>query len=188
MPHLEHSLLELLIQDSTDRIYKFKYVIPAATGIATARTPKDSFIIQESNKVTGDSNTEVALLYNPSSVTMSNEGQIRNFSFIAGAKYAGGTASFFTEKAHGLSIGSSVEIEKVTSTNNPVGVAQSGYNGLFRVTGITSSRGFTVSGITTDPGTFTNNTSNRTTDLPTYKLRSSIVIIIFRMFSRFKNM
>ena len=156
-------------RSSTDRIYKFKYVIPAASGIATARTPKDSFIIQESNKVTGDSNTEVALLYSPSSVTMSNEGQIRNFSFIAGAKYAGGTVSFFTEKAHGLSIGSSVEIEKVTSTNNPVGVAQSGYNGLFRVTGITSSRGFTVSGITTDPGTFTNNTSNRTTDLPTYK-------------------
>ena len=159
-------------RSSIDRIYKFRYVIPAGTGIATARAPKDSFIIQESNKVTGDTNTEVALLYSPSSVAMSNEGQIRNFRFIADAKYAGGTATFFTEKAHGLSIGSSVEVEKVTSTNNPIGIAQSGYNGLFRVTGITSSRGFAVSGISTNPGTFTNNTSNRTTSLPTFKRKN----------------
>lgn len=159
-------------RSSGDRIYKLRYIIPSGTGITTARAPKDSFVIQESNTVTGSSDTEVALLYNPSSVTMSNEGQIRNFSFIADAKYSGGTATFFTEKAHGLSIGSSVEVERITSTNNPVGVAQSGYNGLFRVTGITSSRAFTVSGITTNPGTFTNNTSSRTTSLPTYKRKN----------------
>jgi len=159
-------------RSSDDRIYKFRYIIPSSSGIATARTPKDSFVIQDSSTVTGSSNAEVALLYNPSSVTMSNEGQLRNFSFVADAKYLAGTITFFTEKAHCLSIGSSVEIEKVTSTNNPTGIAQSGYNGVFKVTGITSSRGFTVSEISDDPGTFTNNTSIRTTSLPTYKRKN----------------
>jgi len=156
-------------RSSDERIYKFRYVIPAASGIATARAPKTSFVIQESNKVIGDSDTEVALPYNPSSVSMSNESQIRNFKFIADAKYSSGSVTFFTEKAHKLSIGSTVEIDNVTSTNNPTGIAQSGYNGLFKVTGITSSRGFTISGVSTDPGTFTNNTSSRTTSLPTFK-------------------
>jgi len=160
-------------RSSDDRIYKFRYVIPAAAGIATARAPKDSFVVQESNKVIGDSNAEVALPYSPTPVTMSNEAQLRNFRFIADAKYAGGTVTIFTEKAHGLSIGSTVEIENVISTNNPIGVAQSGYNGVFRVSGITSSRGFTVAGVSTDPGTFSNNTSNRTTSLPTFKHKKS---------------
>ena len=39
------------------------------------------------------------------------------------------------------------------------------FNNTFTVTGISSARQFTVA-LTDDPGTFTNNTSNRTTSLP----------------------
>ena len=55
------------------------------------------------------------------------------------------------------------------SSNNPVGTANSGFNGTFNVTGISSAREFTVT-ITssTGPGTMTNNIDSRTTSLPTF--------------------
>ena len=157
---------------SKDRIYQYRYVIPASSGISTARVPKDSFIIQESNTVTGQTNTEVSLQYNPGSVTMSNSGQLRNPSYITNAKYSGGIAFYETERDHRLSIGSTVQIENVTSTNFTVGTAQSGYNGKYRVIGIQSARSFSVEGLSSDPGTFTNNVSDRTTSLPTFKRKN----------------
>ena len=157
---------------SKDRTYQYRYIIPAATGIGTARVPKDSFIIQESNTVVGQTNAEVELEYNSGSVTMSNSGQLRNPSYITNATYSGGIAFYETEKDHKLSIGSTVEVNNTTSTNFTVGTAQSGYNGRFEVIGIQSARSFSVKGVPTDPGTFTNNTSNRTISLPTVKRKN----------------
>ena len=159
-------------RSSEDRIYKYRYVIPATSGIGTARVPKDSFILQESNDVRGQNDTEVALEYSPSSVTMSNSGQLRNPSYITKANYSGGIGFYETERDHRLSIGSSVLIENVTSTNFTVGTAQSGFNGKYRVIGIQSARSFSVEGIGSDPGTFTNNVSNRTTSLPSFKRKN----------------
>ena len=158
---------------SEDRIYKYRYVIPSASGITSARIPTDSFVIQESGDVTGKTNTEVNLPFNPSSVSMSNVSEMRNFSFISKALWKGSSnASYTTELPHNLSIGSSVKIENVTSSNFPVGTANSGFNGTFRVTGITSAREFTVEGLPENPGTFTNNVSQRTTSLPTFKRKT----------------
>ena len=160
-------------RSNLDRIYQYRYTIPSNSGVGTARVPKDSFIIQESNNVIGSTDTEVALQYNPSSVTMSNSGQLRNPSIISNVKYeAGGIAVYETERNHKLSIGSTVEISNVTSTNFTVGTAQSGYNGKYAVIGIQSARSFSVSGIESDPGTFTNNVSNRTTSLPYFKRKN----------------
>ena len=50
---------------------------------------------------------------------------------------------------HNLSVGSLVEIVNAKSANNTAGVGNSGFNGTFRVTGISSARGFTV-GLSTD--------------------------------------
>lgn len=157
---------------SNDRIFRFRYIIPKSAG-TNSRPPIGNYVIQESNDVTGVDNTEVQLYYNPNSVTMSNDSQMRNFSFISNAEYdsATNTVLYTTELPHHLCVGSKVKIENITSTNFPtVGTGVSGYNGEFVVSGISSQLGFTVTGISTNnPGDFTNNTSTRDTSLPTFK-------------------
>ena len=157
------------IRSNREKIYTFRYVVPAGSGITSARAPRVNFVLQESNNVTGGSDTEVALQYNPSSVTMTNNTEMRNFSFLREANWSGGTAYFTSEQPHGLVEGTQITIKNVTSTNNPTGVANSAFNGKFTVTGISSANTFLVSGPTLDPGAFNNNTSLRTTTLPTFQ-------------------
>ena len=154
-----------------ERIYKLRYIIPSASGITSARPPRQSFVIQESNDVTGRNDTEVALQYSPSSVTMNNQSEMRNFRFINGATWNNSTkvTQYSTEVPHGLTIGSKVLIENVKSGTNLTGIAGSGFNGTFTVSGISSAKGFSVTGRNYDPGTFSTNTSNRVISLPTYK-------------------
>ena len=154
---------------SEERIYKYRYVIPAGSGISSARPPQNGFVLERSGDVTGATDTEVALQFNPNTVTMNNISEMRNFSFISGAKYSSGTIEFTSELPHRLSVGSSVVISNVTSTNFPVGTAGSGFNGEYSVTGITSAKTFVVSTSDSDPGTFNNDTSQRTTSLPTFR-------------------
>ena len=156
-------------RSSDDRVFKYRYVIPAGSGITSSRKPLQNFVIQESGDVTGASDTEVALQFSPTTVTMSNVTEMRNFRFISKASWSGGTASYTTELPHHLSIGSTVQISNVVSADFPVGTANSGFNGTFKVSGITSARQFTVEGVSADPGAFTNDTSQRTTSLPTFK-------------------
>ena len=73
-----------------------------------------------------------------------------------------------TELPHNLRIGSQVEINNIKSTNNTAGAGNTGFNGLFTITGIGSAKQFTV-GLTTDPGTFSSDTSTRTTALPFFR-------------------
>jgi len=265
------------IQDSRmseDRIHKVRFVIPKTVGTEAARPPLDGYVLQESSHVTGNNNTEVQLDFNPGSVTMSNDAQMRNFSFIANCNYVAGIANYTTELPHGLSIGSTVIVKNVTSslntaytattgttynpttgvisvvtasphglkngdevkfaigsvtftcasdnnatlhpyprnsdpaagkflpvsvinattfnvnvgsspdksahtfvsgvTNGITGGGNSGYNGTFEVTGISSSKTFQVNQIYQNPGTFTNNTSQRTIDLPTFQRKSFV--------------
>jgi hypothetical protein len=160
-------------RSSNDRVYKFRYVIPSNIGVSSARPPLDGFILQESSTVTGRNNTEVQLEFNPVSVTMSNDAQMRNFSFIANTTYSNGIAYYDTERPHGLSIGSTVEINGVRSTLFPtVGAGNSGYNGVYEVTGISSAKTFSVDQIPSNPGIFLNNTSQRNTSLPTFRRKS----------------
>ena len=155
----------------SDKIYKYRYVIPAGSGITSARSPRPSYVLAESSDVTGLTDTEVALQFSPTSVTMSNESEIRNFSFLRTCTYvSSGVISYDTELPHGLSIGSKVKIVDVISAQNLTGVGNSGYNGTFTVSEIPQSTQFKVSdGASADPGDFRNNTSSRTTSLPTYQ-------------------
>ena len=155
----------------SDKIYKYRYVIPAGSGITSARAPKSSFVVQESNDVTGLNNTEVALQFSPTSVTMTNETEMRNFSFLRTCTYvSSGVVTYDTELPHGLSVGSRVKILNVTSAENTTGIGNSGYNGTFTVSDVTGLTQFKVNdGPTTDPDQFSNNVSTRTTALPTYQ-------------------
>jgi len=128
-------------RQSDDRVHKLRYVIPANAGITSARPPLGGFTLQESSTVSGANNTEVSYYYNPGSAIMSNDTQMRNFSFIANTDYRAGIAYYTTEEPHNLSIGSTVLIKNVRSTLFPtVGTGNSGYNGTYEVTGISSRK------------------------------------------------
>ena len=150
-----------------DTTYRLRYVIPAGTGITSARPPIDGYIIQESSSTTGASDTEIQTYYSTSTVSLSNVNQQRNFKFIANARWSANTAYILSELPHNLSVGAEVELKNIISTNNPVGTANSGFNGTYTITGITSSKEFVVSiPSSSGPGSFANNTSARNTSLP----------------------
>jgi len=154
-----------------DTIYRIRYVIPKEN--ANAKPPSDGYIIQESNNVI-TSNTEIEKYFDPDNTsTLSDSTELRNPRFISTCSWSSNTATVVTELPHGLRVGSEVKIVNVTSTNNPTGVGVSGFNGTHTVAGISSSKQFTYS-LATDPGTFTNNTSSRTTSLPYFQKKKSV--------------
>ena len=153
----------------SDKNYKFRYVIPSASGITSARAPRLAYVLEESNDVTGSTNTEVQLEYSPTTVSMNNVSEMRNFRFIRSASYNAGLITVVTERDHGLTLGSLVQLNNITSSSNTTGIGNSGYNKTYTVANIPSSTIFIVQEPVSDPGTFTNNTSLRTTDLPTFK-------------------
>jgi hypothetical protein len=164
-------------RNATDTIYRVRYVVPADSGI-TARPPSDGFIIQESNSTIGVTDTEIQTYFGTGSINNVNEQ--RNFKFIANATWSTNTATITTELPHNLSVGSQVEILNVRSTNNTSGTANLGFNGTFTVTAIGNTKQFSFS-LTTDPGTFTNDTTNRTTSLPHFRRkRFSNTYFIYR--------
>ena len=151
-----------------DKVYKFRYVLPAGAGISSARQPLTSYVIEESNTVIGATNSEVALQFSPISVTMGNQSEMRNFRFIKNA-VSDGTFNYFTsETPHGLTLGSEVRINNVTSSVNTTGVANSGYNAKYTVVSVPKNNQFVVQMGTNAPGTFANNTSLRNTSLPNF--------------------
>jgi hypothetical protein len=152
-------------RNATDTIYRVRYVIPADSA-TTARPPSDGFIIQETNTTTGATDTEIQTYFGTGSITNVNEQ--RNFKFIANATWSTNVATIITELPHNLSVGSQVEILNVTSTNNTLGTANLGFNGTFTVTAISNTKQFSFS-LTTNPGTFTSDTTNRTTSLPHFR-------------------
>lgn len=147
-----------------DTLYRVRYVLPKDSPI-TARPPVDGFILQESNNVIGGGSGEISQLYDG---TITNSTQLRTSKFIADASYSGGQAIVRSEIRHNLRVGDSVEVVNVTSTNNTSGTANLGYNGTHIVTSIVSAKEFSYS-LSSDPGTFTNNTSLRTELLPYYR-------------------
>ncbi len=164
-----------------DSIYRVRYVIPKDSSI-TARPPSDGFIVQESSSCIGDTDIEVSYQFNQSSTTLSNVTNLRNPRLIANAAWDGNTniVDVITELPHDLTLGSQVTINNITSTNNTTGAQNLGYNGLFTVIGINSTKHFSYS-LDIDPGTFTNNTSNRTTSLPYFqKKRYNNTFLIYR--------
>jgi len=152
-------------RNAVDTIYRVRYVLPSDSG-ATARPPSDGFIIQESNTTIGATNTEIQTYFGSGSITNVNEQ--RNFKFIANAIWSSNTATITTELPHNLTIGSQVEILNIISTNNTIGADNLGFNGTFTVTAVANTKQFSFS-LTTNPGTFTSDTTNRSTSLPHFR-------------------
>ena len=78
------------------------------------------------------------------------------------------TATFTTELPHNLSVGSQVQVVNVKSTSNTTATQNSGFDRNLTVATIPNSKQFTAT-LTTDPGTFTNDTTVRDTNLPYFR-------------------
>ena len=156
-------------RNSTDTIYRVRYAIPQSAGSVAARPPSDGFILQESNTSIGFTDAEIQTYFGNGSIT--NVNQQRNFRFIAGANWTANTANIATELPHNLSVGSVVELVNIKSSTNTTGTSNAGFNGTYSVTGISSAKQFSV-GLSTNPGTFTSDTSSRTTSLPYFKRKN----------------
>jgi hypothetical protein len=150
-------------RNAVDTIYRVRYVVPSTS---TARPPSDGFILQESNSTIAPTNAEIQTYFGTG--TLTNINQLRNPKFIANSVWSSNTATITTELPHNLSVGSQVEILNVRSTNNTSASANVGFNGTFTVTAIGHSKQFSYS-LTNNPGTFTSNTTARTTSLPHFR-------------------
>ena len=149
-----------------DRLYRYRYVIPKGNS-TTARPPSEGFIFQESNTATGITTAEVEKYFGTGSIGIND---LRNPSFISDAAWSStaGVATVYTELPHNLDVGNEVQLYNVKSSENTSGTSDTAYNRVLTVTGISSAKAFTV-GITTDPGTFQNDTTTRNLSLPYYK-------------------
>ena len=138
-----------------DSIYKFRYVIPA--GITTARPPIEGYVLQETSDTTGSTDAEIT------TTSLTNIDDQRNFHFINEANWNSNVATVMSEEPHNLTVGSVVDVNKITSGNNATGIGSSGFNGRFSVIGITSARGFQYE-LNSNPGTSTLDAQTRTVD------------------------
>lgn len=165
-------------RESNDTLYRVRYVIPQDS-VDTARPPVEGYILQETSTSIGSSIGEIQTYFGTGN--LSNKNEQRNFKFIADASWTANTATITTELPHDLSVGSQVELVNVKSTNNTTATQNSGFNRLFSVVGISSAKQFTV-GLSTNPGTFTNDTTSRTTSLPYLKrTRYDNVYYVYRI-------
>ena len=147
-------------RSTEDSIYKFRYVIPA--GITTARPPIEGYILQETSDTSGSTDAEIT------TTSLTNIDDQRNFHFINEANWNSNVATVMSEEPHNLTVGSVVNVNKITSSNNATGIGSSGFNGRFSVIGITSARGFQYS-LNSNPGTSTLDSQTRTVgNLPNF--------------------
>ena len=163
-----------------DTIYRARYVIPAASGITSARPPVDGYVLQESTATNPTTDAEVAVLYSNSTQTLNNVNELRNPSYISTCTYSSPFAYIDTEQPHRLTVGSKVTLENIKSSSNTTGVAGTGFNRDYSVVGVTSAKQFVV-GLSTSPGVFTNATNVRTTELPRFKrFKSNETLSLYR--------
>ena len=145
-----------------DKIYKLRYVIPKE--YTNARQPEAGFIIQESKTVgvssisyTNDLLSDTKDLKNEKVIVGATVGPVINNDQLVTIK---------TELPHNFTSGDTVRIQKIRSTNNPdaTGIVST-YNGSYEITNVVSSKEFQyiISGVSTNPGTFSNDINSRIT-------------------------
>jgi hypothetical protein len=149
-----------------DRVYKVRYVIPKE--FENARPPQGGFILQET-KTVGVSTISFDDAYILSDTTpatyLRNEKIISNTT-VGAVSNQTQTVTATTERPHGFIVGDKVKVQKVKSTNNPLGTGlTSTYNGSYQVLSVPSTKQFTyqISGVGINPGTYTNLINERGT-------------------------
>ena len=151
-----------------EKLYKFRVVIPKE--LDNSKDPEEGFVIQESSTTGARSAAD----FTATGITTSDYDFNRNPRFISTCSTSSSTVTVITELPHNVRVGEKIIVRNVTSTGNTAGTANKGYNGVFTITSIVDDKTFThstedVEGITHATGTFTNDTSSRTTSLPRFE-------------------
>ena len=159
-----------------DKIYKFRISVPQEA--QQSKNPETGFIIQES------SNTGVRTdgdFTQTSNLKRSDFEFNRNLRYINDASYDGGTTkvTVSVDKPHNLSVNDTITIKNITSSDNTVGTANSGYNGTFTVSDIPNAMSFRYSPGRSLAANATNDFNVRTTSLPRFErtdLKSNVYL------------
>ena len=170
-----------------ERVYTVRVVVPKES--ANAKDPNDGFVIQESSTTGVRASTDFSLRNIDASDVFFN----RNPRFISTCSVSSGSVTARTELPHNLNVSDKVNILNVKSTNNTTGVGNSGYNGTFTITDIVNDKEFKYSTTDTDGnlhnvGGFTNDTSDRTINLPRFQrndLQSNLYIYRSELISEY---
>ena len=161
------------IEDSRsldEKLYKFRVVIPKE--LDNCKDPEEGFVIQESSSTGARFDTD----FTDTTIDSSDYAFNRNPRFISTCSVSANTVTVVAEQPHNLTQGQIVVVKNVTSTDNPVGTANSGYNGVFAITSVDDDKTFKYSttdesGVVHAPGVFSNDTSSRTITLPRFERR-----------------
>ena len=145
-----------------DKIYRIRYVIPKE--YTNARAPEAGFILQESKTVgvssisfSNDTLTDTKDLRNEKIIVNASAGNVVNGEQVV---------TITTELPHNFIAGDTVRVQKIRSANNPdsLGITST-YNGDYKIKNVLNNRQFTygISGVSTNPGTFSNDINARAT-------------------------
>jgi len=143
---------------TNDRIYRLRYVIPKEFSVA--REPSLNYIIQETKTSGVNNSSEFSVL--------TNQIQSRAVRILSNIVYNSsvGICTVTTEKPHNFILGDVIKLSNVRSSDNPVGYAYSGYNGIHKITKLNDSKNFEFA-ITGSIGSYVDTSSNRDQTLPT---------------------
>ncbi len=147
-----------------EKIYRVRYVVPDDS--TTAAAPSNGFSLQESATLIDDT------YYRNDNTDLTSVSNLRTNNAIIDASWSSGSNSgiITTQYPHRLKSGNIVEISRLRSTNNENGVDNTGFNGLFEITGVTADTVFSI-GINTNPGGI----STITSGIPYTKHDQSVV-------------
>ena len=151
-----------------EKLYKLRVVIPKE--LDNGKDPEEGFVIQESSSTSVRSNAD----FTATGITTSDYDFNRNPRFISTCSTVSSTVTVITELPHNVRVGEKIIVKNVTSTGNTAGTINKGYNGVFTIASVIDDKTFThsttdVDGITHSTGSFTNDTSSRTTALPRFE-------------------
>ena len=165
-----------------DKIYKIRVVIPKE--FDNAKNPENGFILQESSttgvRTDGDFTKKDAA--GAQGILSRQDFDFdRNPRYISTCTYstATGITTVTAERPHGLNVGDEITIKNVTTTDNTVGAANSGYNGSFKVSYVPNSLEFNYVAGRPLQTSVTNSFSTRDTNLPRFErtdLQSNIYL------------
>ena len=151
-----------------EKLYKLRVVIPKE--LSNAKNPEIGFVIQETSTTGLRTDTD----FTKTSIGSSEYQYKKNPRFIASCSVVSSTVTVISELPHNLQVNDVVIVRNVKCSNNTSGAENLGYNGRFRVSGISNAYTFTYS--TTDlndvlhnPGTFTSDVNTRNTSLPRFE-------------------
>jgi hypothetical protein len=173
-----------------EKIYKLRVVVPKES--VNSRDPLEGFVIQESSS-TGIGSDAYATT---PTISASDLNYNKNPRFISTCSTVGTTITVISELPHNLNANDIIIVKNVTdNTATTTGADNIGYNGTFSVTSIVNDKTFTYSttdvlGVVHSAGTFTNNTSSRTTSLPRFQrndLQSNYYIYRSEIISQYKS-